>query len=164
MLGLPGDFVATSLLPLGSLLVIPDMPSDSIRIIHPSFPDFLTQSEPRRCVDDRFFVDLPVHHARLAHLCFSRMYTLFKQGSRGIEGDAMLYKHSNDVPVDLQYACKHWADRLSNCRADDSPLLDDLYSLFSLHFLHWLEVLSVTKSLDVALPCLNYAETWIKVG
>jgi hypothetical protein len=104
MLCLPDGSVTTSLLPLGSLLAIPDCDSDPIRVIHPSFPDFLIQSEPRRCVDDRFFVDSPIHHIILARRCFAWMHTLFGQGTHGIEGESTYREHDCGIPVDLQYA------------------------------------------------------------
>lgn len=52
---------------LGSLLVIPDGQNRKIRLIHPSFFDFLT--DPKRCLASQFQVDPEVHHGLPAQAC-----------------------------------------------------------------------------------------------
>ncbi|KAG9007988.1 hypothetical protein FRB93_007007 [Tulasnella sp. JGI-2019a] len=61
----PGTVNSTLTL-LQAVIVTPQSPGDgnSLRVIHPSFSDFLTS--PARCTDSRFFVDPVFHHSALS--------------------------------------------------------------------------------------------------
>lgn len=43
----------------------------------------------------------------------------------------------------LRYACRHWADRVSQLETLDANLVGMLTRFFQAHFLHWLEVISI---------------------
>jgi hypothetical protein len=67
LLGTEPEDVQLMVASLSALLVIKnDAP---VRIFHPSFPDFITNSA--RCTDPRFMVSLETHHLRLACGCLT---------------------------------------------------------------------------------------------
>lgn len=51
-------------------------------------------------------------------------------------------KQSNISPH-LRYACRHWADRISQLKMLDTELSEMVSGFFLTHFLPWLEVLSI---------------------
>ena len=63
----------------------------------------------------------------------------------------------------LSYACRFWADHLSQT-AYNTTTLDAVNNFLLNHFLHWLEVLSLTKNIDVALRMVQSILEWNQVS
>jgi hypothetical protein len=117
-LGAEGSQIAHALKPLHSIIIVPEMKSQSIRVIHASLPDFLTADNPTRCEDPQFFVDTKLHHDRLAVLCFDCMASYLKRDICSIGHFSAIDRESEldlesriktCIPSALRYACKHWA-------------------------------------------------------
>lgn len=158
---------------LHSLITVPDGEGE-IRLIHPSFRDFMTQRCPRW---SRYNIIPADRHRDLAMACFKTMELGLKRYICDIQD---LGKPNNEIPdldarikrcipADLQYACRHWGTHLSYSlyNADISGveiIVTALSSFGSLHLLHWLEVLSLTGNLGEALPTLRLALDWMSVS
>jgi hypothetical protein len=156
---------------LHSILAVPaNTETQCIRVIHPSFVEFLTDGD--RCQDSRFFIREGTYHGRLASRCFENMALNLRQDICDIKdystlnedlGHDMILRLDERVRADLRYACNHWAYHLSQSAPGDSTLLDHLTSFCFAHLLHWLEILSLCGCLDAALPCLKSARSWLQV-
>jgi hypothetical protein len=164
--------IRMALLGLHSLVIVPDDDHD-IRLIHPSFRDFMTQRCPPT---NRYFISPADRHRQLALMCFKTMQANLKRDICDIRDMSLLNEEVEDlgvriiayIPARLRYACRHWATHLSECRTDpvsmDNEVSLALMYFTSLHLLHWLEVLSLIGCLAEALPALRHTQDWVSVS
>jgi NACHT domain len=151
---------------LGSLLrnVTPSNRTLPIIPLHTSFYDFLTSKKSHL-----FYVDLDDAHHQLAHSCLGLMLNQLKFNICELESsylansdvpdvDSRILKH---VPPALSYACIYWDNHLEPL-AFEQNLFRKLRFLFEEKFLFWLEVLSIQKSVDIALPALSSLVLWLQ--
>ena len=154
---------------LHSVLAIPDQDNDAIRIIHPSFAEFLT--DPSRCTDPRFRLDATARHCRLAMACLDVMLKCLRQDLCRIGVKPKVNQHVPDldkrinefIPEELRYACKFWAIHLSQSPVGDSHLYDRVHKFAYDHLVHWLEALSLMCMMDGGILSLELAKNWIMV-
>jgi WD40 repeat protein len=142
--------------------------SEPVRIFHPSFPDFITDS--RRCDDPRFLVSPEEHHLRLACGCLKLLnqhlhYNMANlddpdlANSRVEDLDDRLLRgvchvhQTNDLrPSLLQalfYAARYWATHVASSSSTvySEELLNALSRFCDENLFHWLELLSLTRGL-----------------
>jgi hypothetical protein len=170
LLGLKPKEILTCLRPLHSLLLIPDSPFRTVRMLHKSIPDYLTDNQ--RCRNPRFHVDSGNHHGRLAIRCLELMQSRLRQNICDIPRYAM-----NDGVVDLaerrkkhigdtlEYVCKFWAQHLlpaSNSEVGVTKIIELLTNFMLHHFLAWLEIMSVTGALRTAVYSLRGVKAWLR--
>jgi hypothetical protein len=110
LLSMDKEEVEYALRPLGAVLDIPVNPDHAVRIFHPSFPDFMTNST--RCGDHRFFINTRESHAFLAQACLAtfteRLSTTRGDSRNGFVSSSKLgYAHS--------YWLSHLVSSLSPC-------------------------------------------------
>ncbi|KAG8994730.1 hypothetical protein FRB94_009685 [Tulasnella sp. JGI-2019a] len=177
LLGLETDAACGTLQRLHSVIIVPDHDPEStpLRLIHPSFPNFLTTSS--RCTDTRFFVDSAIQHSRLALICLNHMNNLLERDMCNIgflptlnsEVKDLEVQLRNAVPLHLRYSCYNWASHmaLSKPRGAAEAGVHEAVALELVHaldtfvckkLLYWLEALSLLSRLDVAIPLLKLAE------
>jgi NACHT domain len=165
--------VLTSLSSLHSLLVVPDQTSDFVRVIHKSFPDYIT--DPKRCTDDRFRIDSSTRHAEMTLLCMDLMNKVLKRNicnlPRYVMNDDvsdLSERKKRFISNALEYACKFWADHLHMAKISDKELISkivtSLNTFFRRYSLPWLEVLSILGKLAVAVHALNKVVQWLSVA
>ena len=156
LLHLELDTVIITIMRLGSVLIVPAKTScDPIRLLHPSFFDFLV--DPARCTDSHFVVNPDEHHALLARMCLEAMRSL-RRDICGIQGPSKLDSEVGDlseriaqrIPPYVQYASRHWPYHLSCCRVSDVPT-ELLKEFCSNSLLHWVEICSLLGELRNAL-------------
>ena len=158
----------TTLHSLHSLLLIPDVPEDPIRIFHKSFPDFLT--DPNRCNNEIFFVEPTIHHVGVLLSCLRLMRGRFKRNICNL-GDYIVLSRVEDLSTRrkdcvgdaLEYACKYWTKHLL-CIPGDSPHIQEVHEaidqFFKTHLLHWIEVLVLMENLSVGIHGINDIDQW----
>ena len=140
----------TTLRHLHSVVIIPSNQTGVIRLIHPSFFDFL--SNPTRCTNPKFLVNSEMQHSLLAQACLNMMKML-KQNICEIKQPWKLNEELNlprlvqkHIPSVLQYACRHWASHLSHGVLADT-LLSSVEEFCKRHLIHWVEVCSLLGEL-----------------
>jgi len=112
---------------LHSLIIVPDPGAlnGSPHIFHLSFRQFIT--DPRRCLDSRFYFDSQEEEARMCLRCFEVMghdldNTMRKiKTNRDLRDIRRLEPHRINhafAPL-LQYACEFWAEHLLQISLDD---------------------------------------------
>jgi hypothetical protein len=140
------DTITLRLRHLHSVLNIPKDQDQPIRLLHPSFRDFLLDKQ--RCRDEHFRVDEREMHGTLAKSCLLLISGSLKRDICGLRvPGALSSKVDNScveqcLPADLQYACRYWVQHLqrSEARLYDN---DHVHKFLQNHFLHWLEALSL---------------------
>ena len=115
--------ISTTLRSLHSLLLIPDSIEDPICTFHKSFPDFLM--DPKRCKDERFFVDPLVHHRELLFSCLNLMRKGLKKNICNLDDHVILSEvkdlsthQKTHIGSALGYACCFWTRHLAETPSD----------------------------------------------
>ena len=162
--------IPTTLRSLHSLLLVPDpgKMEDPIQPFHKSFPDFLT--DPKRCKDERFFVDPTVHHAEITLLCLHLMRERLKKNICNLEDYIVLSEVKDlvtclkvNIGDALEYACCFWAKHLMGVPGSSSyvkEIQEAINEFFTTHLLHWIEALVVTGNLAGGIYAINDVERW----
>jgi hypothetical protein len=153
---------------LSSVLLYEQTPDEPIRLIHPSFPDFLTHDG--RCTDARYFISGAEYHSRLALRCLQIMNADLRQDICDLRDP---YWSNSDIPaldqlldsnasIQLRYACKYWHVHVQLAGCFNPNMITALEVFCTKHLLHWLELLSLINQVPVALrgvpPLLTYLE------
>jgi hypothetical protein len=135
---------------LSSLLLVAS--EESVRIFHPSFPDFVVDSG--RCNEARFLVSLDEHHLRLARGCLALLNSHLRYNIANLDSpdvansdvddldDKLLrgichgnHKLAPALPQAIFYAARYWVTHLASTSMKDSDLLDTLSSFCDNHVL-----------------------------
>ncbi|KAF8535469.1 hypothetical protein BDD12DRAFT_892769 [Trichophaea hybrida] len=147
---------------LHSILDIPKSQGSPIRLLHPSFRDFLLDEQ--RCKDPQFYIDQGEAHTHLFVSCLNLMSKHLKRdmcnlqlpGTRQCKvGDGEVEKF---IPLDVQYACRHWVYHVqqSNIQLDEN---NRVHIFLQKHFLHWLEALSLIGKLNEGVLAMKTLES-----
>ena len=169
LLGLPKHEVVLTLGHLHSVLEVPESEDDSVRLLHPSFRDFLLDKD--RCLNPLFAVDKKKAHRHLFTRCLEVMSNflrrdmcdLRKPGARAAKIDRS--KVNKCIPLHVQYACRYWVHHLQNSNLE-SVDYGNIQVFLEHRFFNWLEALGVMacvpegvimiRTLDLMLVVRNY--------
>jgi hypothetical protein len=151
---------------LHSILNIPKDKTQSLRLHHPSFRDFLLNSN--RCSNLSFWVDEKQTHQKLADSCVRLMSSSLKQDICRLNAPGVLVTdiESSQVeqclPPELQYACLYWIQHLqkSSTQLQDN---DQVYQFLHDHFLHWLEALCWMRKISEGIYAIVALESIMMV-
>ena len=163
--------ISTILRSLHSLLLVPISEVAPIQIFHKSFPDFLM--DPKRCKDERFFVNPTVHHAEVLLSCLNLMRKRLKRNICELDDYAVLSEvkdistcRKDYIGDALGYACQFWTRHLLEIPSS-SPHIEEVQKavdgFFTTNLLFWIEVLSLMGNLDVGVYALNDVQQWYKL-
>ena len=144
-----------------------DVPG-TVRIIHPSFADFLSSV---RC-PSRFAIDVKNLHAKWACGSLVRIRQLLKRNICGIEDESTLNADILDLETklkmiftdDLRYACRFWAYHVSHAPEDDGEIFELVESFFFNDVRKWVEALSLLGAVDDVDEALELSRAWIIVS
>ncbi|KAJ1555485.1 hypothetical protein HK096_002499, partial [Nowakowskiella sp. JEL0078] len=155
--------VLKSIRMLESVLIL-DGATKKLRLFHKSVKDFLT--DPDRCTDPRFAVDLSEQHEAASLLCIWVLDEGLKfnicelpLGPRHKDNPEFSTKVERHLPEQLRYAARHfWEHCCDSVPAKmhlDSNIVHQLSAMLFEHMLHWLEVLSLLDALDIVIPAIR---------
>ena len=167
LLHLTTNTVRETLAHVQSVVIVPENDMQVVRLLHPSFFDFLT--DPSRCRNSKFSMNAEAQHTLLAHACLQTMRVL-KRDICGIKNPFILNSEITDlpsriakcIPPQVRYACRHWARHLTNATVSDR-LLDLMKEFCSKYLLYWVEVCSLLGELRNALIALHDAQQVLMV-
>jgi NACHT domain len=137
---------------LHSVLDVPEKQNSHIRLLHPSFRDFLLDSQ--RCQDMQFWVDKRIAHENLYTRCMQLMSTCLRRNIYGLKSPGELASSVESsvliqyLPGHVQYACRYWVGHLSRLKdhlwEGGEPFeRSKVIKFLQEDFLHWLEALSL---------------------
>jgi len=165
LLGVRKSDVECMLEPLFAVLDVPLSQNSPVRLLHPSFRDFLLNRD--RSAD--FWVDEKKAHHDLAMSCLRLMPPNLKRDICGLgapgflTGEVKGHLVQQRLPLDLQYACRFWVQHLqcSKVKADDYK---EVYTFLQKHLLHWLEALSLIGKTSEGIFAITLLEHIIEVS
>ncbi|KAG8932227.1 hypothetical protein FRC01_000093 [Tulasnella sp. 417] len=154
---------------LHSVLVVPELVDSEIRIIHPSFHDFITS--PTRCPDRSLHVDPQENHAHLAKRCVRILLEELKHDPcntrnpwlTNAEIPNLQDRLQESIPPQLRYASRYFVDHLSHVAPDHQILADLVVAFCNLQLLAWIENLSLFGEIDNAILSMQWLQDWYKV-
>jgi hypothetical protein len=134
--------------------------SPTVRVLHPSFADFLMDKE--RCGRDMWFFDPSAYHQHLALRCLNRMAQALKWNICNMILSVALTNET--LTEDLSYACTFWVDHICAMEKDAPPVVDQLSAFLYQHLLHWFEAMSVLRKSRDTISLLDRLLAWISVS
>jgi hypothetical protein len=152
--------------PLGSLLSGVTQQDITVRPLHTSFRDFLTDANRSKY----FYVDIAQHHSRLALASMRVMKTelqfnicnLQTSHIRNVDVPNLTIRVKEAISPQLSYSSRFWADHL-RAAIYEAKLLDALQYFMDNQFLYWLEVLSLVKQINLGSSMLLSLAKWMRV-
>jgi hypothetical protein len=149
---------------LHSLLEVPESQEHPIRLLHPSFRNFLLDKQ--RCRDQHFWVDEKKAHKALAESSLRLMFNSLRRDICTLNSPGALASAVGScrikqcLPADLQYACRYWVRHLqrSEARLRDN---DQVHKFLQKHFLHWLEALSLIRKTSDSIRMVTVLQSMV---
>jgi hypothetical protein len=154
---------------LSSILLYDHASHEPVRLMHPSFPDFLVSVS--RCTDTRCFVNSAEYHSVLALRCLQIMTADLRPDICDIRDPSLSNANVPDLnqrlgrntSVQLRYACKYWRVHVQSAGCFHPDLFTALDAFCTKHLLHWLELLSLMNEVPVALRDLPLLLSYLEV-
>ena len=157
---------------LHSVLNIPKDQDLPIRLLHPSFRDFLLNKQ--RCHDERFWVDQEIAHKNIVENCLLSLNHTLKRDICDLRIPGSLMEEvgsdvvNSHISKQTQYACRYWVEhlnRLSPAYYVAVGLHDNgkIHIFLQKHLLHWLETLSLMKHTSEAILMITTLENMLEV-
>lgn len=152
---------------LHSVLDIPENLTSPVRLLHPSFRDFLLDHQ--RCSDRQFWIDEKLTHYDIIQDCLKLMSKCLKKNICSLPLASCLASEIEDheiarcLPPHLQYACLYWVDHLQRGGYDLGEN-GSVHIFLRKHFLHWLEALSIMNRTSEGLSVIVRLESMLTVS
>ena len=143
---------------LKSIVNVPEDQSSPIRLLHPSFRDFLLDRD--RCSDGSFWIDEGKTHHDIAQQCLDVMSKTLKRNICHLQTPGTLRSQIEStivnryLPPHVQYACQYWVGHLQK-GSPDPHNSTQVYDFLRDHFLHWLEALSLMGKISEAVHMIK---------
>jgi hypothetical protein len=133
-------------------------PTEPVRILHPSFADFLMKW--LHC-DHKFHIDSTLHNSNLVISCVHHLNQVLK---KNISDLALSTAPVEDtLPDPTSYASICWIDHVCASTLATDALADTLEQFLFRHLLHWLEVMSIVKQSRMVIALVNHFLRWLRV-
>ena len=152
---------------LHSVLEVPESSADPVRLLHPSFRDFLLADE--RCYEPQLRVNEKHAHRTLADGCIGVMSSSLRRDICGLRlpgsllSDVTRSQVEQCIRPELQYACLYW---IQHIQKSGIALRDEeqVHQFLRKHLLHWLEALAWLERTSEAIMALISLEGQIEVS
>jgi hypothetical protein len=130
-----------------------------VRILHPSFADFL--SDRLRCGSNLWHVDTLLHNRLLAIHCISHLNAVLR---RNICDLVLSQATVNEVlPEATSYACTSWIDHVCIITEDADLVRHNLDQFLFRNLLHWIEAMSILKKSKTTITSVLCLHDWLRV-
>jgi hypothetical protein len=167
ILGEPKSDIISTLHSLHSVLDVPQEETRPIRLLYPSFRDFLLN--PARCLNQIFLVDARATHCHLLNYYLRLMKNHLRRNMCNLERPGIrahdLAKADVDkfIPLPIQYACRYWIHHLQQSNVDPIKHLG-IIDFFQTRFLFWLESLALISRLSDGIIIVRLLEAMLAIG
>ena len=142
---------------LGCVLCWSD--TEPIRILHPSFADFV--SDHLQCRSCPWYIDTSQHNRRLAVRCLDYLDRSLR---RNICNLKLSMAPVNEVlPEAISYACVSWVAHIIDINEGAESMTDVLEQFLFRHLLHWLEAMSILKKSRTTITSVRRLLDWLRV-
>lgn len=132
----------------------------SVRVLHPSFADFLMTKQ--RCGREIWFFDRFTYNRCLAFRCLDRMDAVLKHNlcNMTLSSD----RTNESLSEDVSYSCVFWIDHICVIEDDLPPVIDRLHRFLFSHFLHWFEAMSILQKSRDTISLVARLLNWLSVS
>ena len=160
LIGFQEGIVHAILRDLHSVLDISD--SCPIRLLHPSFRDFLL------CHSGPFYIDEHMAHGQITTYCLKVMASQLTKDICNLKAPGVLYKSisteqkDQHISLELRYACRYWVDHFIKSKVPSNDG-DSICCFLDKHLLHWLEVCSLIGMMPEAVLGISTLEGMVRV-
>ncbi|KAF8712430.1 hypothetical protein AX14_013105 [Amanita brunnescens Koide BX004] len=132
--------------------------TEPIRILHPSFYDYL--SDPARCGDQPWSINVEHHNKELALRCIE---LLDKELRENICDMTLPYlSRKNTLPEAISYACKFWIEHICLVSDVTDDIVNQMDGFLVKHLLHWMEALAILNSHDHTIRSIDNLTKWLR--
>lgn len=168
LLAFSARIMDVTLRPLHSVLDIPNNNHSPIKLLHPSFRDFLL--DKKRCQENQFWISAKEVHSNLVESCMKVMSNALKKdicslGMPGTLTSEVENSTMNDcLSNEARYACRYWIYHLEQ---GEINLCDDngkVHAFLQQHFLHWLEALSLMRQMSERVLMITVLQSMLSVS
>ena len=131
--------------------------TEQIRILHPSFHDYLSD----RCRDHPWSIDFERHNKDLALHCIELLDNELRENICDMTLPYLSRKRT--LSEALSYACKFWIEHfclVSDVTDDIANQIDDFLVK---HLLHWMEAMAILNSHDDTIRLIHNLKEWHRV-
>ena len=143
-----------------SLLGCVLQPNPTVRVLHPSFSDFLVTKQ--RCGEDMWFFDRALCHRYLALKCLDFMDKVLESNMCNMS--LSVDQTSENLSEVVSYSCLFWIDHICVVEDDLSPVVEQLRGFLYRHLLHWFEAMSILRRTRATISLANRLQDWLLVG
>ena len=168
LLHIATDQIYQTLNHLHSILHVPESNTGFIRLLHPSFRDFLL--DVNRCGDPRFQINQEQTHLKLFRYCLQAMRDLPLRRDMcqlrlpgALAGTVDRSQVDNCIPLEVQYSCRYWVYHLQQCNLNIA-ILNDVQSFLQEYFLYWLEALALLGSMSEGILMVKILDAMCQVS
>jgi hypothetical protein len=152
---------------LHSVLHVPEAESGTVRLLHPSFRDFLL--DQKRCSNLQFYIDEKLVHRDMYMNCLRVMSQYLRRDICNLRRPGADISELSRSEVDrhiqpyIQYACQFWVYHYKQSDVD----IDDYCNVekfLRIHFLHWLEALALLGCTSDAVVMVHMLDSGFLVS
>ena len=172
LLSMPVKTIDVALGSLHSVLNVPDISESPIRVLHPSFHDFLLSET--RCEDKRLFIQEESVHDNLVTSCLGAISAGLRRNLCNLPTpgtspqDVPREVMKKALPEHIQYACQYWVDHLASSKSERRAQLGfrdsgKIHMFFQKDFLHWLEAMSLMGKMSEGVLMITKLANMIEV-
>jgi len=130
----------------------------TIRVLHPSFADFLLS--PTRSRGEPWHIGSVSSNRDIAVMCLNRFNAVLK---RNMCDMTFSQKVTTTLPEDVKYACLYWIDHVVSIKDDRAMVEQMVIKFLSLHLLHWFEAMSILGQPRETVRLLDSLSNWFRV-
>jgi hypothetical protein len=131
----------------------------TVRVLHPSFADFMM--DQGRCGKDVWYINRDLHNLRIAIQCLERLDGVLKQNLCDLTLSTSNARAS-DLSEDLAYACMFWIEHVCAV-TDEASVVKPVEGFLHRHLLHWIEAMSILRRSRDTITLLDNLLGWVKV-
>lgn len=162
----PRAEISKTLHQLHSIIDVPEQEDGVIRILHPSFRDYIVNA--KRCSHELYAIDARKANRELFRCCLRILLDQLRRNPCDIKQPGMKARHISKIDIDknipfcLQYASQFWIGHLQqshNDSADDA----DIEKFFQTKYLFWLETLALIGRLSYGVAMMLDLERLLEV-
>ncbi|KAF8729839.1 hypothetical protein AX14_005937 [Amanita brunnescens Koide BX004] len=129
---------------------------DQIRILHPSFHDYLSQ----RCEDQPWSINLERHHKEVALCCVNLLDWELRENICNMTLPYL--NRTKNPPEAISYACKFWIEHICLVSDATDDIVNRTYDFLVKHLLHWMEALAILNSHDHTIRSIHNLMKWLQ--
>ena len=140
---------------LGCVLRVSE--TEPIRILHPSFHDYLSERSGAR----PWSIELERHNKELALHCIKLLDKELRENMCDMTLPYLSQKRT--LPEAICYACKFWIAHICLISDVTDDIVNQMDGFLAEHLLHWMEALAILKCHDHTIRSIDNLMKWLRV-